>query len=220
MFLCLQARVGSAWDASRGAAMDPGGTKACGIDGATPGPGRGRGRGEDRGQRGCAAEWASYLFELQLGPPANVGIGVEGCYYATSNGGGIHLDVKMRACTYRGEGVVCLEAGEGREGVCVDACVVRLLCGLRSALRCGAVRWVNNGRLSRMAPNKNLVFGGQKRPRAGPQRGSGNQLQYRSRGVTVTARSRLSVRRGVLLGPSAFGLPQIPYIKHYLAPGS
>lgn len=64
-------------------------------------------------------EWASYLFELQLGPSANVGIGVEGRYYATSNGGGIHLDVKTRACTYRGEWVVCLEAGgqgEGREG--------------------------------------------------------------------------------------------------------
>lgn len=93
------------------------------------------------GSEGCAAERASYLFELQLGPPANVGIGVEGRYYATSNGGGIHLDIKMRACTYRGEWVVCLEAGEEREGVCVDACVcvVRLLCGLRSAV-CGAVR--------------------------------------------------------------------------------
>jgi len=66
---------------------------------------------------GCAADWASYLFELQLGPPANVGVGVEGGYYATSNGGGIHLDVKMRACTYRGGWVVCLEAGEGREAV-------------------------------------------------------------------------------------------------------
>lgn len=40
-----------------------------------------------------------------------------------------------------GEWVVCLEAAEEREGVCVcvDACVVRLLCGLRSAV-CGAVR--------------------------------------------------------------------------------
>lgn len=69
------------------------------------------------GRRVCMAERASYLFELQLGPPANVGIGVEGRYYATSNGGGIHLEVKMRACTYRGEWVVCLEAGEGREAV-------------------------------------------------------------------------------------------------------
>ena len=58
----------------------------------------------------------SYLFELQLGPPANVGIGVEGGYYATSNGGGIHLDVKMRAFTYRGGRVVCLKAGEGKGG--------------------------------------------------------------------------------------------------------
>lgn len=69
------------------------------------------------GRQVCMAERASYLFELQLGPPANVGIGVEGRYYATSNGGGIHLEVKMRACTYRGEWVVCLEAGEGREAV-------------------------------------------------------------------------------------------------------
>ena len=82
-------------------------------------------------------EWASYLFELQLGPPSNVGIGVEGCYYATSNGGGIHLDVKMRAFTCRGKWVVCLEAAEGKEEFVLSASVVRLLCGLRSAVRCG-----------------------------------------------------------------------------------
>lgn len=68
------------------------------------------------GSEGMGPGRVPYLFELQLGPPANVGIGVEGGYYATSNGGGIHLDVKMRAFTYRGGWVVCLEAGEGKGG--------------------------------------------------------------------------------------------------------
>lgn len=44
---------------------------------------------------------AAYLFELQLGPPADVGIGIQSCYYATSNGSGIHLGVKVQAWTYR-----------------------------------------------------------------------------------------------------------------------
>lgn len=44
---------------------------------------------------------AAYLFELQLGPPAHVGIGIQGCYYATSNGRGIHLGDRVQAWTYR-----------------------------------------------------------------------------------------------------------------------
>lgn len=123
----------------------------------------------------------SYLFELQLGPPANVGIGVEGCYYATSNGGGIHLDVKMRAFTYRGKWVGLPRGTRGKGGsLRLKACVVRLLCGLRSALRCGAVRWVNDSRLSRMHLTK-IVWAGRKRATAGQR----NQLQERSRGLPI-----------------------------------
>lgn len=105
-------------------------------------------------------EWASYLFELQLGPPANVGVGVEGCYYATSNGGGIHLDVKMRACTYRGWWVVCLEAKEEGRGS-----VLMRVSSVCSALR-AAVRWVNNLLAGRKAG----------RCRAGHSGARGNQL--------------------------------------------
>jgi hypothetical protein len=132
--------------------------------------------------------WSSYLFELQLGPPASVGIGVEGGYYATSNGGGIHLVIKMYI--QRRECVICLEAGEQREAAWVGACVVvRLLCGLR--LRCGAVG--EQEPLIEDAPNKQpwdltKIFGGQKRQAGagqGPQRGSGNQLQYRSKGLRI-----------------------------------
>lgn len=62
----------------------------------------------------------------------------------------------------------------------LKACVVRLLCGLRSALRCGAVRWVNDSRLSRMHLTK-IVWAGRKRATAGQR----NQLQERSRGLPI-----------------------------------
>lgn len=148
-----------------------------GGHGVEPGA-RGRGRGRGRGSwaarsTACAAEWASYLFELQLGPPANVGIGVEGCYYATSNGGGIHLGVKMRACTYRAV-VGCLPRGRrGKGGIVlmrVSSVCSALLCGLRcGAVRCGAVRWVNNAAYRGWHLTKS--FGGQKRQaRAGQGR--------------------------------------------------
>lgn len=128
--------------------------------------------------KGCEAEWASYLFELQLGPSANVGIGVEGRYYATSNGGGIHLDVKMRACTYRGVWVVCLEAGErkGRECVLMRVCRPSALRTADCGLRCGAVRCLSRRHLTK------IDLAGRKRsPRA--TAGQRNQLQQRSRGL-------------------------------------
>lgn len=41
--------------------------------------------------------YRSYLFKLQLGPLANVGVGVEGCDDATSDRNGIHLGELARA---------------------------------------------------------------------------------------------------------------------------
>lgn len=78
--------------------------------------------------------------------------------------------------------------GRGGKGACVDACVVRLLCGLRSA---GAV--VNNSRLSRRHLTK--IWRAEKVQGKGPQRGSGQQkpIAVQIRSVTVTAPSRLSV---------------------------
>lgn len=121
----------------------------------------------------------SYLFELQLGPPANVGIGVEGCYYATSNGGGIHLDVKMRAFTYRGKWVGLPRGTRGKGGsLRLKACVVRLLCGLRSAVcvavRCGAVG--ERQPLIEDAPNKNCL-GGQKKGHSGAAEPIAGEIQ-------------------------------------------
>lgn len=83
------------------------------------------------------------------------------------------------------------QEGRGRGGKgasCVDACVVRLLCGLRSA---GAV--VNNSRLSRRHLTK--IWRAEKVQGKGPQRGSGQQkpIAVQIRSVTVTAPSRLSV---------------------------
>lgn len=87
---------------------------------------------------------------------------------------------------------------------------VSSVCSADYGLRCGAVRWVNKSRLSRMHLTK--IFGGQKRQAGGRQGHSGaaetncstDPGVYRS--ATVTAPSRLSVRRGVLFWASASAL--------------
>ena len=86
---------------------------------------------------------------------------------------------------------------EGRqcELMCVCVCVcVSSVCSADYGLRCGALRCVvlqcvavgEQQPLIEDAPNKNLWRAEKAgRCRAGPQRGSGNQLQYRSRGLPI-----------------------------------
>lgn len=77
------------------------GTRDGGIDGQRA-PGwmdvleRGR-----RGGVGRPCRAVAYLFELQLGPLASIGVGVEGRDDATSNCNGIHLEDRTRAQSCR-----------------------------------------------------------------------------------------------------------------------
>lgn len=61
-------------------------------------------------------EEGSYLLELQLGPLADVGVGIESCDDATSNCSGIHLDdtTQASACS-RSVGWQCLKEDWGRD---------------------------------------------------------------------------------------------------------
>lgn len=57
----------------------------------------------------------AYLFKLQLGPLANVGVGIESCDYATSNCSGIHLERHDASLSMQQKcGMVVPRGGMGR----------------------------------------------------------------------------------------------------------
>lgn len=62
---------------------------------------------DEEGGRRSDVACRTYLFKLHLSPLANIGVGIEGCDDATSNGSGIHLEELTRgvACS-RGMQVV------------------------------------------------------------------------------------------------------------------
>lgn len=87
----------------RGGQQD--GRGARGFEGDGGRASEGEARSEKGGIEGLASwclvrrrvESRSYLFKLQLGPLANVGVGIEGCDDATSDRNGIHLEELARA---------------------------------------------------------------------------------------------------------------------------
>lgn len=141
VFLCLQARVGSAWDASRGAQIGHRGHKcrwdrwSNAMSGASTASRRGWWAARmlrRSGRRTCLScnsallrmsASASRVAIMQL-LMAEASILTSRCGPLHTGGSGLFASRQER---------------EGREDA-LSACVVRLLCGLRSAVRCGAVR--------------------------------------------------------------------------------
>lgn len=95
-------------------------------EGRREGVSRGEGEDEEKGGEGLVSwclvrrrvVYRSYLFKLQLGPLANVGVGVEGCDDATSDRNGIHLGELARAvaCSRGVQTVTRSLEAEWREG--------------------------------------------------------------------------------------------------------
>lgn len=173
VFLCLQARVGSAWDAYRGALIDPGATKGgSGFDRwryamawATKVSRRGSWGGEcvwRSGRRTCLSCNSALLrMSASASRVAIMQLRMAEASILRSRCGPVHT-----------EGSGLFASRQEREGRQCELMRVSSVCSADYGLRCGAVRWVNNSRLSRTHLTK--IFGGQKR-QAGAGRATAGQ---------------------------------------------
>lgn len=213
VFLCLQARVGSARDAYRGALIDPGATKGgSGSDRwryampwASKVSRRGSWGGEcvwRSGRRTCLSCNSALLrMSASASRVAIMQLRMAEASILRSRCGPVHT-----------EGSGLFASRQEREGRQCELMRVSSVCSADCGLRCGAVG--EQQPLIEDAPNKNL-WRAEKAGRcrqghsgAAETNCSTDPGVYRSATVTA-APSRLSVRRGVLFRASASALPCI-----------